>query len=319
MKSLKNVESIKQVSTDNMLKITKQPESTCPLIDSLIYEKNEKHKLYDVSINFDPSNLIVDIDYLIEIINNLNYWSVDIINKHKEISEYIKNPIEKIEIDSYVEEIIKAHNINNINQLKTTSSNLNVIIFNWKNLYDINSYIISKEQTSDSTYKIEKLKFNFNIEIREKFEIEVNNFKNILEFARNNNEKLRSNSIYLKSSIMKYLNNDYFLKQPLEHLKEKENGSNNEISLGVLDTDYHSLALLRFSKYLKINNVVSEIQEKFLDKSRDIEDMIDILKKLGYSKFYYYESAKDFLNNPENYKVLDIELKNNNSLKNNKP
>lgn len=319
MKSLKNVESIKQVSTDNMLKITKQPESTCPLIDSLIYEKNEKHKLYDVSINFDPSNLIVDIDYLIEIINNLNYWSVDIINKHKEISEYIKNPIEKIEIDSYVEEIIKAQNINNINQLKTTSSNLNVIIFNWKNLYDINSYIISKEQTSDSTYKIEKLKFNFNIEIREKFKIEVNNFKNILEFARNNNEKLRSNSIYLKSSIMKYLNNDYFLKQPLEHLKEKENGSNNEISLGVLDTDYHSLALLRFSKYLKINNVVSEIQEKFLDKSRDIEDMIDILKKLGYSKFYYYESAKDFLNNPENYKVLDIELKNNNSLKNNKP
>ena len=40
MKSLKNVESIKQVSTDNMLKITKQPESTCPLIDSLIYEKH---------------------------------------------------------------------------------------------------------------------------------------------------------------------------------------------------------------------------------------------------------------------------------------
>lgn len=316
MKSLKNVESIKQVSTDNMLKITKQPESTCPLIDSLIYEK---HKVYDVSINFDPSNLTVNIDYLMETINSLNSWSVDIINKHKEISEYIKNPIEKKEIDSYVEEIIKAQNINNINQLKTTSSNLNVIILNWKNLYDINSNIISKEKTSDNVFEIEKLKLNFNAEIRKKFEIEVDNFKNILEFSRKNNEKLRSNSIYLKSSIMKYLKNDYFLKQPLEHLKEKENGGNNEISLGVLDTNYHSLALLRFSKYLKINNIVSEIQERFLDKSRNIEDMIDILKNLGYSKFYYYESAQDFLNNPENYKVLDIELKNKNNFKNNKP
>lgn len=135
MKSLKYETSIPQVSKDYLLNIQKQPENTCPLINSLQFTSHNSTRSYKVLIEEEPDNLEVDSHYLTERIETLERWANNIIDLYYEIDEDILEKIDedtKEDIVYHIEEI-KKHIGNNYNyEIKDMEKSINKIIDDWK-------------------------------------------------------------------------------------------------------------------------------------------------------------------------------------------
>lgn len=350
MKSLKDTKSYKQMTTDYMLGISLQPDNTCPLIDALIYEGNRRSKIYDLKIDYEPHHLRVDTSDLIKRIGQLESWAEDIICKYEEVEDIInhQDPEDLEYTQSLVDNINSYINNNRNYEMNELASKINDIIDNWidlnsayfntehslekvkKELNDIEIKIDQEDpddeyndlerlnsELNDAQYNVadyekqlDKLKDDFDYDISRSFETICGEFSDLLESIRQNNDGMRKMTTDLKKFIFPHLRNDYLLDQPIDFLKKLEDGSNDEISIGVVDKSIDNYCIIRFSKYLKDNGVVLESQEKIFDRLKNVNDIVDLLQHIGYKKIFYYDNYKDFLNDPNNYKMINLKTQN---------
>ncbi len=353
MKSLKEVNSYTQIQLDDLLRISRQPDNTCPLIDALIYEGNRRSKIYDLEISYDPSHLSVDTSSLVERISQLESWSEDLLSKFEDIKKYILDKDELNILEDVVKEIYLKIKNNKQFEIEYLEKEINEIVGEWNSLYDsyedenndlnkalelVNEleYKISLEDSEDDDNNldslsaeledakylvsqheksIDRLKSNFYINVERDFDSKIIEFSVLLESVRRNNDDMRAETISIRRHIMPILSQEFYLVQPLDHLKKIELGDDDEISVGVVDKIYFNRSVKKFSDYLKSNDVINEVQSKIFEKTSNINQIVDLLKEIGYKKIYYYESAKDFLDNPNNYKKIDLEYKNAKLLK----
>lgn len=339
MKSLKKESSYKQMSTDYMLGISRQPENTCPLIDALIYEGNRRTKVYDLSVDYDPCHLRVNVDSLIERIGQLESWAEDVIGLYSEFDSLIIDP-DDIEIfTTFINDIEERINNNRNSEIRDGEKEINKLVDQWEELFneynDTLSAIDSKQQDINSleceldsedpddennnikniedklerardefsSYedRLEHIKSNFDYDIESRFNSVSEGFSDLLEEVRKNNDNLRVITKALKTESFPHLQKIYNLAQPIEYLKQIEFGHDDEISLGVLDRTVDSYFHLGISHYLSKHNVINDIQKKLFQKVNKVEDVVELLKEIGYKKIYYYESKEDYIRDPDNY------------------
>lgn len=341
MKSLKDVPSIRQVRLDHMLEITTQPDNTCPLIDPLIYIGRRRSPICDLSIDYEPSDLLLDETDLAERMEMLELWSNEVIDVCSLIDQDSIDQDDLINIEDYKENIqIKIAN-NQIYEVKAMVEVINNIIHEWKDMHtdflsidrdldraenevyrletnfdfneDDEGYVEAfeaiehaKEEVESIKEKLEDLKDDFSNDISANFEKKINKFTDLMEAVRANNEQLRQNTTYLRETVIPYLGQDYNLVQPMDYLKTYESGSSDEISLGLVDNGYYTYSFSKLTDYLKKHAVLSDIQIVLLNKTKSVPDLLDALKEMGYTKVRYYDDVKISTKHPELFNEVNL-------------
>lgn len=341
MKSLKDIPSIRQVRLDDMLNITTQPDNTCPLIDPLIYIGRRRSPIYDLSIDYEPSDLLLDESNLAERMEILELWSTEVLDVCTLIDQETIDKDDLVDIEDYKENIqIKIAN-NKIYEVKAMVEVINNIIHEWKDMHsdflsidrdldraekevyrletnfdfneDDDGYVEAleaiehaKEEVDSIKEKLDDLKEEFSNDISYNFEKKINKFTELMEEVRANNDQLRQNTTHLRESILPYLSNEFNLVQPMDYLKKVETGRSDEISLGLIDNDYYMHNFSKLTDYLKKYSVLSDIQIVLLNKTRSVPDLLDALKEKGYTKIRYYDDIKMSTKHPELFNEVDF-------------
>jgi len=354
MKSLKNTNSINQISKDYLLGITKQPEITCPIINALQFSGNNRSKIYKCELGEDPNYLEVDTRQLIKTIEKLKSWATDICNIYHDNNLIIEIESDKKDIEGLIKLVEEYVDHNYISEIEEHQKDINKIIDRWNdcnskyekekehieelelNLRNLESSLDNydseneddevhidsiKDEMSDIERDIDRagrdlddIEREFRFDVELDFDKAVIDFTEFLESVRTNNDNTRSYAYELRGMITSFIQDEYDLRQPMEYLKTLETGKNNEISLGILDI--HTIT--QVINYLASNEVISSIQKDILKKSLNKQELIGLLQNIGYEKIRYYESENAFLNNKELYKEIDllkIENKKENKLK----
>lgn len=352
MKSLKDLPSIRQVRLDHMLEITPQPDNTCPLIDPLIYIGRRRSPLYDLNIDYDPTDLILDETRLAERIELLEQWAHEVLDVYTLINKDSIDPDDFIDIDDYRKEVQTKIANNRMGEVSSMVENINNIIYEWKNLYsdflsaerevsqaeqevnrleinfdfheDDDGYVEAleaidhaKEEVESVKEKIEDLKSEFDSDISRPFEKTIEKFTILMEEVRANNDSLRQNTSQLREMVVQYVGNDFNVIQPMDYLKNIETGRSDEISLGLVDSKYYMHSFSKLTDYLKRHAVLSDIQIVLLNKSESMPDLLDALKEKGYTIVRYYDDAKVSMKHPELFNEINLteELIKDNKLK----
>lgn len=341
MKSLKNKNSYKQMSTDYMLGITRQPDNTCPLIDALIYEGNRRSKIYDLSVDYDPTHLRVDVNPLIERIRQLESWSEDVIGLFSEFDELVIDPDDREIFKTFIDEIELKINNNRNSEIRDGEKEINDLVDQWEELFDEYNDTLSileskqkeismlesdldsedpddednniksienklehaRDEFSNYEDRLETIKSNFDYDVESRFNGVSESFSELLEEVRKNNDSMRMLTKALKTESFPYLENLYNLEQPIAYLKQIESGHDDEISLGVLDRTADNYFYLSISNYLSKHEVINDIQKKLFQKAQSVNDVVELLKEIGYKKIYYYENKESYISDPKNYIV----------------
>lgn len=352
MKSLKNIESLNQVSNDYLLKITRQPPITCPLINALQFSGLNQSSLYDLVITEKPNNLSLDPTELLETIGELEKWStalVDLYHSHPEISMKLSSSAKDI-IEFAILDINRLIESNPTNELLEYSSKINSIISDWDTkhdeysdlkddsstedhtIYEINCKISfyddgknddvlaklkeEKEMTEQKIERINKklldLENDFHYNITVHFEDQANEFSRFLENVRSNNDELRSRSYALRTHVVALLKNTMDLRQPMEYLKELESGKDSEISLGIIKSRERNVNFFSLCRYLHKNGVLSDIEFTLLRKETSVDSLLPLLKSKGYETIRYYENKDAFLKDKNNF--IEVNYKKNKPL-----
>jgi hypothetical protein len=341
MKSLKDIPSIRQVRLDHMLEITPQPDNTCPLIDPLIYIGRRRSPLYDLELDYEPSDLLLDESRLAERIETLELWASEVLDVYALIDKSSIDEEDFIDIDDYRKNIETKIANNKMHEVSSMVELINNIIYEWKDLhldylsidrdlnraeqevyklesnFDLNDeddgYIEAlegiehaKEEVESIKEKLEDLKEEFNSDITRQFEKSIAKFTDLMEYVRANNDSLRQETKQLRDMVIQYVNHDFNVVQPMDYLKQLESGKPDEISLGLVDTDYYLHSFSNLTDYLKRNGVLSDIQIVLLRKTESLTDLLDGLKEMGYKKVMYYDDAKISMKYPEIYKEVNF-------------
>jgi len=352
MKSLKDLPSIRQVRLDHMLEITPQPDNTCPLIDPLIYIGRRRSPLYDLNIDYDPTDLLLDETHLADRIELLETWAHEVLDVYTLIDKNSVDEDDLIDIEEYRKEIQTKIANNRMGEVSSMVESINNIIYEWKDLYsdflsadrevaqaeqevnrletnfnfneDDDGYVEAveaidhaKEEVESTKEKLEDLKSEFDSDISRPFEKAVERFTVLMEAVRANNDSLRQNTSQLREMVVQYVGNDFNVVQPMDYLKQLENGRSDEISLGLIDSKYYMHSFSKLTDYLKRQGVLSDIQVVLINKSESIPDLLDALKDKGYTTVRYYDDAKVSMKHPELFKEINLnkELIKDNKLK----
>lgn len=352
MKSLKDIPSIRQVRLDHMLDITPQPDNTCPLIDPLIYLGHRRSPIYDLELNYDPKHLLLDSSSLAERIDTLEEWANQVVDVYSILDKDSIDNDDIVNMDEYVTDIRERIEWNKMYEVSCSVKIINDIIYDWQ---DKNSDYLRVERSIDIAQEehdslesnfeydpedegyedglaviaeaksavdslnedMEELRDDFNSDVCKPFEKAINAFTELMESIRSNNDELRHATMYLRDIVIEYAHNDFNVVQPMDYLKRLETGRDDEISLGLVDTDYYLHSFGNLTDYLKINGVLSDIQIVLLRKTKSLTDLLDGLKEIGYKKVMYYDDAKISMKHPEIYKEINFkdELIKNNKIK----
>lgn len=341
MKSLKDLPSIRQVRLDYMLDITTQPDNTCPLIDPLIYIGRRRSPIYDLSIDYEPSDLLLDESDLADRMEMLELWANEVVDVCSLIDQETIDTDDLAEIEDYKENIqLKIAN-NQIYEVKAMVEVINNIIHEWKDMHtdflsvdrdleraekevyrletnfdfneDDEGYVEAleaiehaKEEVESIKEKLDDLKDDFSNDISGQFEKNINKFTDLMEGVRSNNDQLRQNTKHLSEAVIPYLSNDFNLVQPMDYLKKNESGRSDEISLGLIDDSYYTYSFSKLTDYLKKHDVLSDIQIVLLNKTKSIPDLLDALKEMGYTKVRYYDDVKVSTKHPELFNEVNL-------------
>lgn len=158
MKSLKEKDSIPQISKDYLLNIPKQPETTCSLINPLQFGTHNSTKIYKVTIDEEPENLEVDTSTLIKAIENLELWAEGVIDLYRNLDEEVSSKIDsdtKAEIELTISEI-EGHFKHNRNfEIKDMEENINSVLSQWR--AKTKYYLSLKNDISDIVSEIENM------------------------------------------------------------------------------------------------------------------------------------------------------------------
>lgn len=351
MKSLKDKTSINQISKDYLLKITKQPDITCPIINALQFSGNNRSKIYKCELGEDPSGLTVDTSELIKTIEKLKSWATDICDIYDDNELSIEDIDDRKNIEglkSLVEQYIDQ---DYISEIEDYEKEINKIIDSWEeyntNYEDQKSYIEELERKQDelenklnnydsddeddyahiesikydisdverdidrASRHLESIERDFRYNVELDFDKAVENFTIFLETVRSNNDNMRTFAYELRESIVSFITDEYDLRQPMQYLKEIESGKDNEISLGILTYPNFN----QLMNYLGKNEIISPVQKQIMNKNFNKDELINLLQNIGYEKIRYYESEESFLSNKDLYKEIEV-LKINNKKEN---
>jgi hypothetical protein len=300
-----------ELSYDQLLKIEYNHPITCPIINSLKFCGEMSSKVYEVSIDYDPTDLMIDIKELIDTINRLDSWASGILDNINKLPDNIRKEI-KIK-----DKFFEYYHTDYKNDLKEYSSNINSLISSWleyikdkeefvenfkiceeeiKNLEK--KLLILKVNGQDTTdteeliefYKNELIEFEdknkdckhfFERYVKEDFEKEVNDFSNFLEIVRERNDNLRTYASDLRKELIKNGKDHLRLYQPEEYLNKKYPVKEREINIGVIFNNIDTDSRTPFSSYF---NALKRISNKggltFLEK----EEFADLYNKVGHKE-----------------------------------
>lgn len=356
MKSLKNSPSLSQIKEDSLLEITNQPPNTCPIINLLIFNSERSSGVFEVDILLNPEDLYLDLNELKDKVAQLHQWAVDVSNLYESVDRTLIPEEQLEELDEYYNEIENRLSYDHLREIEHQATNINKTIQEWEKLHNIyveeskeieeeneklsdlkaeldeldsddDNYIDDKYDLTEKIsivdndiYQLEKslskttTKFNNYVECG--FKELTDEFSELLETLRTNNDEMRQKTHTLKKNIIPYIKHNFNLIQPMSYLKELEKGNSDEISLGVLDriNDYRAFTYL--SDYLFKNEIITKIQRDVFSKINDIDTFVGMVQELGYNTVRYYAKADHYIKNPEIYLEKNIKNKQSNHYSN---
>lgn len=287
MPNLRNIKSLNQISSDRLLNIPKQPLNTCPLIDALKFGGQSCSRIYEVKLGMNPTNIIVNTKELIDRIDELEKWAKGVM--------FLANSVKKIEDSEYIDFLSKRITTtidnNKSSKILETGNKINSLIKEW-----IGYNRLAEFYTEHNSLNIRFMLF------KTLFNDVTNDFDQLLEDVRANNQELRESAHNLKLFILPQLKEKYDLTQPMAYLKTIEK-DDNEISLGLIESDDNQMNYFRLIQYLKFNKAIDDLQFNMLRLKESKTDIISVLKLNGYEKIYYYESLNNFLQDKNDYKI----------------
>jgi hypothetical protein len=265
----------KQVSVDSLLGVHDKHEITCPRINPLQFDTECATKIYKVSLDFDPSDLKLNLTELFKAMNDLDKWSTDILavlNNLPEIKKYIilseafltdheyTQRLEDLEIDHKPEITEYAESINGLIEewqtyrndyaeahteelkqqtlLEEQEKELLFLKLNGKDLEDCMGLIeFYKDEVYEQTEKKDDAKTNFERYVKDDFEKQVKQFSYFLEDVRNRNDDLRCGIGEIKTQMEKHVKELLNIYQPDEYLDLKFGIQPSVANLGVLFND----------------------------------------------------------------------------------
>lgn len=139
---------------------------------------------------------------------------------------------------------------------------------------------------------------------------------NCLDDIRTNNINIRTQAYHIQTNLENvYQSTDYYnLKQPMDYLQKIDNNE-GVIALGVLFNKNDILTFTQLCSFLNRNHILNDVQKSVISNFSDKQMLIDLLHKSGYHTVRYYESADQYLANPEIYQESKIKPEQKNKLK----
>lgn len=349
MKSLKELSSISQIKEDTLLGITNQPPNTCPLINALIFNSERSSVVYEVDILFNPEDMYLTLHELQDRVAQLQQWAVDVSNLFDEMDKDLIPEGHREDILEYYEDIEERLSLDYLDEVERQANNINKMIKEWETLHeayieeekDLNAendqlarfesefedldmddddYIDNKydlqekiERSKNDIYQIEKslskTKTKFENYVECGFTEYTNEFSELLETLRSNNDGMRTSTHNLKKELIHFMDENVNLLQPMAYLKKLETGRDDEISLGLIDKSNVFVTYSKIGQYLMDKGVITQVQRDVISKIRDIDSLVDMMHGLGYKTVRYYTSEEKYVSNPEIYFEKNIKNK----------
>lgn len=135
----------------------------------------------------------------------------------------------------------------------------------------------------------------------------VEELVNCLDGIRSNNIAIRTQAYHIQTNLENvYKSTEYYnLKQPMDYLQKIDNNE-GVIALGVLSNKNDILTFTQLCSFLNRNHILNDLQKSVISNFSDKQMLIDLLHKNGYHTVRYYDSADQYLANPELYQESKI-------------
>lgn len=171
---------------------------------------------------------------------------------------------------------------------------------------------------------------DFENNVREQFDKYTFEFSYYLEMVRRRNNEIREQVHELRDDIIAIAKHKMGYYQPIEYLNHKfgvvdKLSSEKSINIGIInnETDYGNIVdfnkdgkwyFLKMVAYLESKNGVTAEQKKMvtdeMENNKNMKDpeyrkgkLFKLLQENGYKTIRYYDSLKDYTNNPESPKI----------------
>lgn len=259
-----------ELSYDQLLKIEPNHPISCPDINALKFCGGMSTRAYEVSLNYDPSDLIVDMSSLIKTTESLDSWANGVLNTVVNLPEdltdcfyFSEDEIEDLLLYRGLEDLkaqaldinetiawwqrsidsINKKNIefkSKIKEIEEIEKELLLVSLSDRSLLDKKRVLINSkyEESKYIEHDIELLRFSFDTQLTKFFEIEVGLFSYGLELLRERNDNLRVKVSSLKRDLIDNAKEYLDLYMPTEYLDMRfDEDSNKEINIGVLFND----------------------------------------------------------------------------------
>lgn len=292
-----------ELSYDQLLKIEPNHPISCPDINALKFCGGMSTRAYEVSLNYDPSDLVVDMSNLIKTTERLDSWANGILNTVVNLPEdltdcfyFSKDEIEGLLLYGGLEDLKEqALNINEtiawwqrsidsinkktiefksqIKEIEELEKELLLVSLSDRHLLDTKKELINSkyEESKYIEHDIEEVRFLFDSQISQIFEREVELFSNSLELLRERNDDLRVKISSLKRDLIDNAKEYLDLYMPTEYLDMRfsENDKQTEINIGIL---FNEIEIEGRSPESNFFNTVKRIGDKagldFYEKER---------------------------------------------------
>lgn len=255
-----------ELSYDQLLKIEPNHPITCPLINPLKFCGDMCSMVYEVTLDYDPEELLVDLKPLLKGIEQLDSWANGIMDTVKSLPEDLikKIPFNEDKIEELLsynstqelkemknminalietwqeaikdrEEVLENLKINK-NEVESLEKDLLLISLTDKSLIEDKVGLINfyNEEVEENEDELKSIEHTFEKYTKPDFEKEVQDFSNFLEQVRSRNDDLRDEITSLKRSLITVAKIDLNLYMPTEFLDLNFPENDKSINIGVI-------------------------------------------------------------------------------------
>lgn len=295
-----------ELSYDQLLKIESNHPISCPDINALKFCGGMCSRVYNVSLDYNPSDLVIDMSDLVRTTDRLESWAYGVLKNFSKLPDELSDCIF---FDNYkIDELLLSKELDT---LKEMSININKTISFWQSSIEIrdnklieissktkeiedlekdlllttlsdNSLMKVKKGLIESKYKeiiyieneIKENEFLFYKDIAPLFENEVELFSDKLEVLRERNDDLRVETSNLKRDLIDNAKEYLDLYMPTEYLDMRFDEDNNkEINIGVFFNDLENDSRTNESNFF---NTIKRIGEKANLTFHEKETLMDL-------------------------------------------
>jgi len=263
-----------QIRKDILLDIHSVHPITCPLINPLIFHGDKCTKVYEIELTYNPENLYVYSDDLIEAISDLKQWTHDVINLYTQLPDESKENKSYLDIPELIEAVEELLN-NDYNNFYDQEKKINRYISAWESQYkeaiEYQNSINQQKQTiielkdslsdlrmGESDYEglsinimhheeelkqtnrlYSMLEHQFDQDLRDSLEYQFKTYSDKLEYVRFCNDNLREETTSLRDCLIMNFKEELNCFQPDEYLNKKFGitdflSKKNALNLGII-------------------------------------------------------------------------------------